>query len=124
MDENDHTYETTHAPPPLETGVLNNKSARIEFSLEKYRPYLEDAELSETQKLELLQALWLIITSFVDLGFQIHPVQQACGQHQFTEAVLPIERGDALCSQMKSCIEDFRSSGAEVVPLVSEGGTP
>ena len=42
-----------------------------------YEDYLENGDLTEEQKREFLEALWVIIVGFVDLGFGIHPVQQA-----------------------------------------------
>lgn len=106
MDENDHTNETLHAPP----GAYDYQSNRVEFDLEKYRHYLEDEDLSEKQKLELLHALWMIMTSFVDLGFSIHPVQQACGQIEEPDLLPDSRDDDALYSQMKSCIRNFRGA--------------
>lgn len=44
---------------------------------------LEDSDLTEEQKQEFLQTIWNIIIGFVDLGFGVHPVEQAqiqCGQ--------------------------------------------
>jgi len=52
----------------------------ITVDYEKYAPLLDDPDLSEDQKREFLQALWNIITNFVDLGFGVHPVQLACGE--------------------------------------------
>ena len=51
----------------------------------KYEHFLETADLSEDQKREFIDALWSIIVSFVDLGFGVHPAQQAeniCGKLQ------------------------------------------
>lgn len=45
-----------------------------------YLPFFENEDISEEHKRELIEALWTIMVSFVDLGFGIHPVQQACGQ--------------------------------------------
>lgn len=42
-----------------------------------YEDYLENSDLTDEQKREFLQALWIIMVGFVDLGFGIHPVQQA-----------------------------------------------
>ena len=39
--------------------------------------YLADSGMSEDQKRKFLETLWSIIVGFVDLGFGIHPVQQA-----------------------------------------------
>lgn len=48
-----------------------------------YAEHLEGSDLSDDQKREFLEALWAIIVAFVDLGFGVHPLQQAsdaCGQ--------------------------------------------
>lgn len=52
----------------------------IAFDVERYQHFLDDQGLSADQKRAMLEALWSIIVGFVDLGFGIHPVQQACGQ--------------------------------------------
>jgi hypothetical protein len=49
-----------------------------------YQSYLEDSGLSEAQKEEFLRALWGIVVSFVELGFNVHPLQEACGQKELT----------------------------------------
>lgn len=52
----------------------------VEIDTAKYQKYLDDPSLSDDQKQEIVDALWMIITAFVDLGFGVHPVQEACGQ--------------------------------------------
>ncbi|MDX8349447.1 hypothetical protein SLH49_15785 [Cognatiyoonia sp. IB215446] len=47
-----------------------------------YLPFFEDEDISEEEKRELIEALWSIVVSFVDLGFGVHSVQQACGQNE------------------------------------------
>ncbi|MEM6890132.1 MAG: hypothetical protein AAF636_18655 [Pseudomonadota bacterium] len=53
---------------------------RVEIDVEKYQAYLDDPSLGDAQREELLRALWSIISAFVELGFGVHPTQQACGQ--------------------------------------------
>lgn len=53
---------------------------RLEVDVERYEAYLDDPSLSQEQKAEFIEALWTIVTAFVELGFGVHPVQQACGQ--------------------------------------------
>ncbi len=53
---------------------------RLEIDWEAYLPFFEDEDISEEHKHELIEALWTIMVSFVDLGFGIHPIQQACGK--------------------------------------------
>ena len=52
----------------------------VEIDTVKYQKYLDDPSLSEEQKEEIIMALWSIITAFVDLGFGVHPAQEACGK--------------------------------------------
>ncbi len=70
----------------------NNESQGFRFTLNsaakpglgidttKYQAYLDDPSLSEAQKEEIVQALWSIITAFVDLGFGVHPLHEVLGQ--------------------------------------------
>lgn len=48
---------------------------------EKYRPLLDEFDLNEGQKDELIAAVWSIMGSFVDRAFGDDPVQQVtCGK--------------------------------------------
>jgi hypothetical protein len=63
----------------------------IELDVAKYEALLADSDLSEDQKTEILQTLWEIIVTFVDMGFGLHPVQQACGEKAEDRASPTIE---------------------------------
>jgi hypothetical protein len=60
--------EETHTPPI------------VTVDYERYAHFLEEADLTEKQTREFLQIIHNIIISFIDLGFGVHPLQQACGQ--------------------------------------------
>lgn len=60
---------------PGAPSTSHTPSIAIDYAL--YEQYLEGSDLSETQKQDFLDALWSIMVSFVDLGFEIHPLQQA-----------------------------------------------
>ncbi|WP_317960995.1 hypothetical protein [Phaeobacter inhibens] len=62
---------------------------RLTIDWEAYLPFLENEDISEEHKHELIEALWSIMVSFVDLGFGIHPVQLACGK-DISLADLPV----------------------------------
>lgn len=47
----------------------------------KYEKLLKESDLSDEEKQEFLRTLWNVIVAFVDLGFGVHPVQQACEQN-------------------------------------------
>ncbi len=55
--------------------------SHLEVDLEHYQAYLDDPSLTSDQKEEIVGALWTIISAFVELGFGVHPAQQACGKH-------------------------------------------
>ena len=44
------------------------------LDVEKYRPYVDDFDLSEEQKDELLKAVWSMLETFVDRSFDEDPV--------------------------------------------------
>ncbi|MBI1494210.1 hypothetical protein [Halocynthiibacter styelae] len=52
----------------------------LNIDWDAYLPFFEDEDISDEHKRELIEALWSIMVSFVDLGFGIHPVQQARAQ--------------------------------------------
>ena len=66
----------------LEKAAGLGRNSSLEIDLDHYQSYLDDPSLSPDQKEEIIGALWAIITAFVELGFGVHPVQQACGKHQ------------------------------------------
>jgi uncharacterized protein (UPF0335 family) len=39
--------------------------------IEKYRQYIDKFDLSESEKIELIQTLWKIMESFVDRAFDV-----------------------------------------------------
>ena len=45
--------------------------------IEKYRQYVDHFNLSEAQKIDLINTVWRIMQSFTDRAFGIDPVQQA-----------------------------------------------
>lgn len=72
--------------PKTLTPAFRNSQKSVGFDPSLYIHFLKDSSLSEAQKTELLHDLWKILSGFVQLGFGIHPIQQAmddkaeCGQ--------------------------------------------
>ncbi len=62
---------------------LNNRTA-LKLDVARYEDMLKNCDLTEEQRQEFLETIWSIIVGFVDLGFEVHPLQQAspdgCGQ--------------------------------------------
>ena len=47
-----------------------------------YLPFFDDDDITDDDKRQMIEALWSIMVSFVDLGFGVHPIQQVCGEGQ------------------------------------------
>jgi len=119
--------DTKDNPPSTafaQNGVLDhiaNKPA-ITVDYEKYAHLLDDPDLSEDQKREFLQAVWNIIVGFVDLGFGVHPVQQAqdsCGESRKSHAENTITVGNALKSKDTKITSQFAD-----ITNTTKGGAP
>lgn len=55
----------------------DEKRPSVGFDYSRYEHLLEDSNLNHDEKQEVLHALWSIISNFIQLGFGVHPVQQA-----------------------------------------------
>ena len=57
-------------------------SARPTLSIDvaRYQEYLDGSDLTPEQKEEFLKAVWSIVVTFVELGYGVHPLQEACGK--------------------------------------------
>lgn len=64
----------------LQFSLRNEPSKSVEIDVEKYQAYLDDPDLSDEERKQLVHLIWQIMMAFVDLGFGVHPVQQACGK--------------------------------------------
>ena len=45
-----------------------------------YANFLEDSEMTDDQKRELIETVWAIVVSFIDMGFDVRAPEDACGQ--------------------------------------------
>lgn len=64
----------------IEKAFTSPSASSLEVDVERYQAFLDDSSLTHDQKVETLRAFWLVISTFVELGFGVHPVQQACGK--------------------------------------------
>ncbi len=53
------------------------KRTALSLDVDYYQSFLDDTDIPEDKKRELIETLWSIVVSFVDLGFGVHPVQLA-----------------------------------------------
>ena len=79
MENENHTtptQEECEGEPPH-----SHKAPSLTIDYALYQKYLDNSDMSDVHKCEFLDALWLIIVSFVDLGFGVHPLQQVEEAH-------------------------------------------
>jgi hypothetical protein len=48
----------------------------LTLDVSRYEALLADFDLSNEERAMFLEAMWNIVVSFVDLGFDLHPLQQ------------------------------------------------
>ncbi len=75
---------------------------KLEIDHAMYDEYLADADLSEEERRAVLEALWSIIVSFVDLGWEVHPVSETCGKSAESEDHRPQQEADVVRSKAVS----------------------
>lgn len=76
-----------HATPENPGGECGTPSlqnpaqgGRLRLDVERYRHHLDGLNLSEAQATEMLNALWSLLSAFVDLGFGVDSVHLALPQ--------------------------------------------
>lgn len=116
-----HTFEREDITPAAETFA-------IQFDAAEFVHFLEDADLSSAQKIEYVRMIWDIVLQFVDLGFGLHPIQQACGQFDEAQILCGEESADALHSLDPKIADTLKAMGAprgtSRIPHMQGGDTP
>jgi|GEM_PF-3409430 len=112
----DHDKEAIHPPPQKEgkkrlavsaSNEVQSNTKCVEFDYDKYAKFLNDADLSDAEKLEHCRAVWNIMSEFVKLGYGVHPIQQACGKDNLRSNAPPINPPFLLNSEHKNLITEF-----------------
>lgn len=71
--------------------IDDHGAPRLSIDWEDFAHHLQDSDLSDEQKREFIETLFEIMLAFVDLGFGLHPVQQACEQNRDSPLSLPVD---------------------------------
>lgn len=102
---------TGKANSKIVTTKTNSPTLAIDWEL--YGKYLEESDLSDTEKRAFLESLWSIVVSFVDLGFGVHPVQQAAGkicEHQAEIAKFIATQSPSVVSSTEPSTTNFNAA--------------
>jgi len=68
----------------------------LTVDVERYQEYLDGTDMTDAQKEELLQALWSMVVTFVEMGFGVHPLQEVCGKDRHIGSESAKETFDAV----------------------------
>jgi len=68
--------DSVHEPIGPRPGAATSRRPALTLDVARYEAMLADPALSEAERTAFLEVLWEIIVGFVDLGFDIHPLQQ------------------------------------------------
>ena len=105
--------------------LSNEKPSRstptLTMDWEAYGHFLEESDLSDAEKRELIETMWSIVIGFVDLGFVVRSPDQACGQ----DAQAGAHRcGDVIDSLVDHWNDATNISGSEPRSPKPRGRTP
>lgn len=96
-----------------EAGVAKKAPPTLTIDWELYGKYLEESDLSDAEKRAFLETIWSIVVSAVDLGFGVHPVQQAAGnicEQQVEIAKFITEQSASVLTSPKNSKKTFNAS--------------
>ncbi|WP_424830911.1 hypothetical protein [Ruegeria sp.] len=66
--------------PPDKEDMPIRPSLSVDW--EAYAAMLEDSDMPLDQQQDLIETLWSIVVMFVDLGYDLHPIPQICGEDE------------------------------------------
>lgn len=66
---------------------MGKDNDNTEPDIDKYRSYLDDFDLSDAQKTDILKAVWAMMQRFVDREFHDDPVQQAVDESAISRGI-------------------------------------
>jgi len=105
--------EDTKTRPNKATSQKTTELPTLTIDWEFYGEYLEDSDMSDAEKRELIEALWFMVVSFVDLGFGVHPAQlvtRNCCEQDQRNGVLVIPKSGSVVNCLKTTKADFKAS--------------
>lgn len=98
----------------------------VTIAYDHYAHYLENADLSEDEKRQLIETLWTIIVSLVDFGFGVIPAsappeKQACGKLSENPPNIALMGPNALHCERNQTSKPQEKSTESSVSSVQEG---
>lgn len=105
----------------IKAARYDGNRAAVEIDYEYYQKFFDDSDATEEEKRVLIEALWSICMAFVDLGYGIHPVQQACDEKNDLGQISTLDLADVIDLEPSPKREFEASAGNEILSQ-GEGG--
>ena len=85
------------------------KPPSLQVDWEVYAQMLEASDWSDARKREFIETMWSLVMTFVDLGYGIHPIQQACGESNSLDEII---KADMLSLPQSKSKTEFNKSAS------------
>ena len=90
----------------------------LSIDIDRYQEYLDGSGLTLEQREEFLRAIWSIVVTFVELGYGVHPLQEACGKDCGTDSAPPARVSDEVVSEDQKAAKPFEKPAPPGKPEV------
>ncbi len=91
----------------------------LTFDADEFIQYVKDHDLSEEEACEFLAVVWVYVVAWVDMGFGIHPVQQAQKAREAKAREGTVRKGNAKLDHesalVVSCREAFNKDNKDKI---------
>lgn len=104
-------YNGANNTPTISETFAASSKRTLTVDVAKYQEYLDHADMTPEQKEEFLTAVWSVVVTFVELGFDVHPLQEVCGKDGETAAQSPKAAFDQVRSEDQRTRKTKRKSG-------------
>lgn len=95
----------------LSENFASSAQRSLTIDVAKYQEYLDGSDLTPEQKEDFLRAVWSVVVTFVELGFDVHPLQEVCGKGVGTSTQRPKAAFDQVESNGQLTHRTDRDSG-------------
>lgn len=82
MKDKEKIGDTNHSTISITPSIEPKFSRSVGIDVEYYASIIDDPEVSEERKREIIEMLSMIIVQFIDIGFGVHPVQSAIAEKE------------------------------------------
>jgi hypothetical protein len=85
----------------------------LTIDVAKYEEYMRDSGMDAGQREDFLRSIWMVVVTFVELGFGVHPLQEVCGKDDKSGDQRPKDAFDRVTSKTLPNHETKNRTGPE-----------